>query len=120
MSDTSVRTSVRGKTVLITGAAKRIGREIALRLAAEGANLALHYNGSKLEAEQTAKDCGGANLFQANLESVPEIEQMFRQIDDRLGGLDCLVNNAANSKIIEYQPIDSINFRSDVYCEEVC
>ena len=124
MSDASVRTSVRGKTVLITGAAKRIGREIALRLAAEGANLALHYNGSKLEAEQTAKDCGGANLFQANLESVTEIEQMFRQIDDRLGGLDCLVNNAARFtqidplKITEadWDFIHNVNLKATFFC----
>ena len=124
MSDSSVRTTLRGKTVLVTGAAKRIGREIALRLASEGANLALHYNGSKWDAERTAKDCGGATLFQANLESVREIEQMFRQIDERLGGLDCLVNNAARFtqidplKITEadWDFIHNVNLKATFFC----
>ena len=124
MSNSSVRTSLRGKTVLVTGAAKRIGREIALRLAAEGANIALHYNGSMLEAEQTAKDCGGATLFQANLESVSEIERMFKQIDERLGGLDCLVNNAARFtqldplKITEadWDFIHNVNLKATFFC----
>lgn len=95
MSDAIMRASLRGKTILVTGAARRIGRSIALRLAAEGARVAIHYNGSKQEAERTAADCGGADLFQANLESVSEIERMFLDIDQRLGGLDGLVNNAA-------------------------
>jgi 3-oxoacyl-[acyl-carrier protein] reductase/pteridine reductase len=84
-----------GKVILVTGAAKRIGREIALRLAAEGARVAIHYSSSEADAEQTAADCGGAPLFRANLESVSEIERMFGEIDARLGRIDGLVNNAA-------------------------
>jgi 3-oxoacyl-[acyl-carrier protein] reductase/pteridine reductase len=84
-----------GKVILVTGAAKRIGRQIALRLAAEGARVALHYSSSQAEAEQTAADCGGAPLFRANLEHVADIERMFADIDSRLGRIDGLVNNAA-------------------------
>jgi NAD(P)-dependent dehydrogenase (short-subunit alcohol dehydrogenase family) len=84
-----------GKVILVTGAAKRIGREIALRLAAEGARVAIHYSTSEEDAARTAADCGGAPLFRANLENVPEIERMFAAIDERLGRLDGLVNNAA-------------------------
>lgn len=84
-----------GKVVLVTGAAKRIGREIALRLAAEGARVAIHYSTSAEEAAKTAAECGGAPLFRANLESVAEIERMFTEIDERMGRIDGLVNNAA-------------------------
>ena len=83
-----------GKTILVTGAAKRIGRGIALRLAAEGARVAIHYHHSEAEARETAKACGG-ELFRANLESVDEIRAMFADVGHRLGALDGLVNNAA-------------------------
>ena len=56
-----------GKVILVTGAARRIGREIALRLAAEGARVAIHYSTSEAEAARTAAECGGAPLFRANL-----------------------------------------------------
>lgn len=84
-----------GKVILVTGAAKRIGRSIALRLHREGVRVAIHYSTSAAEAEATAAECGGAPLFRANLESVGEIEAMFRDIDTRLGRIDGLVNNAA-------------------------
>ena len=47
---------IQGKTALITGAAKRVGREIALDLAQKGANIVLHYNHSKKEAEETSAE----------------------------------------------------------------
>ena len=80
---------------MVTGAAKRIGRGIALRLAREGARVAIHYGNSEAEARATAADCGGAPIFRANLESVPEIARMFVEIESTLGRLDGLVNNAA-------------------------
>jgi len=92
-----------GKVVLVTGAAKRIGREIALRLAREGARVCIHYSTSEAEAAQTAADCGGAELFRANLESVAEIERMFGEIDTRIGRIDCLVNNAA--RFTKFDPL---------------
>jgi NAD(P)-dependent dehydrogenase (short-subunit alcohol dehydrogenase family) len=87
--------SLQSKVVLVTGAAKRIGRGIALRLAKEGARVAIHYGNSAEEARRTAEECGGAELFQANLEKVPEIQRMFQEVEQRLGRLDGLVNNAA-------------------------
>src|SRR5579872_6112185 len=84
-----------GKIILVTGAAKRIGRGIALRLAQEGARVAIHHQRSEREARQTAEECGGAELFRANLESVDEIARMFGEVEQRLGRLDGLVNNAA-------------------------
>ena len=88
------------QTVLITGAAKRIGRGIAVRLAREGYRVALHYNTSKAEAEETAASCPGAELFQADLESVDQIRRMFAQIGDLYG----LVNNAA--RFTRFDPLD--------------
>jgi 3-oxoacyl-[acyl-carrier protein] reductase/pteridine reductase len=87
--------SLHGKIILVTGAARRIGRAIALRLASEGARVAIHYDRSESEARRTAEECGGAELFHANLESVPQILQMFADVEQRLGRLDGLVNNAA-------------------------
>jgi len=93
-----------GKVILVTGAAKRIGRGIALRLAQEGARVAIHYSRSEAEARQTAAECGGAELFRANLESVPEIVRMFAEVDSRLGRLDGLVNNAA--RFTRFDPLE--------------
>ena len=87
--------NLQGKVVLVTGAAKRIGRGIALRLAREGARVAIHYRNSETEARATAEECGGAPLFRANLESVAEIARLFGEIERTLGRLDGLVNNAA-------------------------
>jgi NAD(P)-dependent dehydrogenase (short-subunit alcohol dehydrogenase family) len=83
-----------GKTVLVTGAAKRIGRSIALRLHQEGARVLIHYSKSKDEAVKTAAECGGAGLYQANLEHVDEIKRMFTEIAECEWRLDGLVNNA--------------------------
>ena len=113
-----------GKVILVTGAAKRIGRGIALRLAAEGARVAIHYQRSEKEALQTAEECGGAELFRANLESVAEIEGMFRDVEASLGRLDGLVNNAA--RFTRFDPMDitekdwdfihSVNLKAVFFC----
>lgn len=89
------RSELAGKVVLVTGAARRIGRGIALALARRGARVAIHYHTSEAEAVATAADCGGAELFRADLASVPDIARMFEEVEDRLGRLDGLVNNAA-------------------------
>ena len=54
----SQRSEIRGKLVLVTGAAKRVGRGIALHLAGEGARVLIHYNESEREARATAEECG--------------------------------------------------------------
>jgi 3-oxoacyl-[acyl-carrier protein] reductase/pteridine reductase len=113
-----------GKTVLVTGAARRIGRGIALRLAREGARVALHYHGSEPEAQRTAAECGGAELFRCNLESVAEIGRMFGAVQERLGRLDGLVNNAA--RFTRFGPLEitekdwdfihSVNLKAVFFC----
>jgi NAD(P)-dependent dehydrogenase (short-subunit alcohol dehydrogenase family) len=120
----SPQSSLAGKVVLVTGAAKRIGRGIALRLAAEGARVAIHYHRSEAEARRTAEECGGAELFRANLESVAEIARMFAQAGERLGRLDGLVNNAARFARVdplaiteqEWDFIHSVNLKALFFC----
>jgi NAD(P)-dependent dehydrogenase (short-subunit alcohol dehydrogenase family) len=113
-----------GKVVLVTGAAKRIGRGIALRLAAEGARVAIHYHRSEREACATAEECGGAPLFRANLESVAEIERLFAEVKERCGRLDGLVNNAARFTLrdpmeiteADWDFIHSVNLKAVFFC----
>jgi NAD(P)-dependent dehydrogenase (short-subunit alcohol dehydrogenase family) len=109
-----------GRTILVTGAAKRIGRGIALRLAREGARVVIHYRESEAEARATGADCGGARIVQANLERVSEIERMFQEI----GPIDGLVNNAARFTTIDplkvteadWDFIHSVNLKATFFC----
>ena len=116
--------SLSEKVILVTGAAKRIGRGIALHLAHEGARVAIHYSTSENEARETAKECGSAPLFRANLESVTEIARMFEEVDRQFGRLDGLVNNAARFTTIEplditeadWDFIHSVNLKAVFFC----
>ena len=118
------RWGIPGKVILVTGAAKRIGRGIALRLAKEGAKGAIHYGGSEAEARKTAEDCGGAPLFQADLEKVSEIKRLFDEVYAHFGRIDGLVNNAArfsrfNALDIteaDWDYIHSVNLKATFFC----
>lgn len=87
-----------GKTALVTGAGRGIGRAIALTLAKYGADVVVNYNGSKEKAEETAKlieEMGRkALVIKANVADKDECKAMFDQIKDEFGKLDILVNNA--------------------------
>jgi pteridine reductase len=84
---------IRGKVALITGSAKRVGKEIALELARRGAQIAVHYRSSANEARQVAGDNGA--VFEAELTNPNEVEEMFVQLESRFGRLDILVNSAS-------------------------
>ena len=123
-SQPGVDRSLQGQVVLVTGAAKRIGRGIALELARRGASVAIHYLNSEPEARHTADECGGAPLFRANLEKVSEIEALFANVGERCGRLDCLVNNAARFTAFDpmaitetdWDFIHSINLKAVFFC----
>src|SRR5579885_1057267 len=89
-----------GKVALVTGAAKRIGRAVALRLAREGADVVVHYGSSEKEAESAVSEIRGlgrrAIAVRADLRSVAEIRAMSARVSEALGRLDVLVNRAAN------------------------
>jgi NAD(P)-dependent dehydrogenase (short-subunit alcohol dehydrogenase family) len=88
-----------GSIALVTGAARRIGREIALELARRGARLAVHYRLSEPEAMETVRQIramgADAERFQAELVDEVERTRMMGEIVDRFGGLQILVNNAS-------------------------
>ena len=87
-----------GKTALVTGAGRGIGRAIALTLAKYGADVVVNYNGSKEKAEETAKlieEMGQkALVIKANVADKEECKAMFDQVKAEFGKLDILVNNA--------------------------
>jgi NAD(P)-dependent dehydrogenase (short-subunit alcohol dehydrogenase family) len=113
-----------GRIVLVTGAAKRIGRAIAIRLHQSGYRVAIHYGGSEKEARATAEECGSAPLFQADLEKVDDIRRMFREVEERLGELYGLVNNAARFRRrdafeiteADWDFIHNVNLKATFFC----
>jgi NAD(P)-dependent dehydrogenase (short-subunit alcohol dehydrogenase family) len=110
--------------VLVTGAAKRIGRVIAIELWRRGFEVAIHYGTSKAEAEQVSSECGGAPIFQADLANVEEIRRLFHEVRERFGLLNCLVNNAArftridalDIKEADWDFIHSVNLKATFFC----
>jgi acetoacetyl-CoA reductase/3-oxoacyl-[acyl-carrier protein] reductase len=87
-----------GRTALVTGAARGIGRAIALTLAREGARVAVNYRTSERDAkavvEQIAAEGGEGLVIQANVCDVTESRGLVRRVVDQWGRLDILVNNA--------------------------
>ena len=87
-----------GQVALVTGAAKRIGRSIALRLAREGADVIINYATSRTEAEELAGEIQSfgrrAVALQADVSSRADVQRIFAAIDNEFGRLDILVNNA--------------------------
>ncbi len=114
----------RAKRVLVTGAAKRIGRVIAIELSRRGFEVAIHYNQSRTEAEQVARECNGAPLFKADLSKVGEIRKLFAETGEKFGPLDCLVNNAARFTRLsaleiteqDWDFIHDVNLKATFFC----
>ena len=91
-----------GKTAIVTGASRGIGREIALQLAQEGAKVAVNYSGSKDKADevvQQIKDTGGeAFAIQADVSNSDSVKTMVDMTIETFGSIDILVNNAGITK----------------------
>ena len=100
---------LRGRAALVTGAGHRVGRAIALALAARGVRLAVHYNRSGVPAEETAalaRQAGGeAAIVQADLTQADAPGRLVDEAAAALGGLDILVNSAA---VMERTPIGEV------------
>ena len=99
LSESLFPMEIQGKTALVTGSARRLGRAIALALATEGMSLILHYRRSRREAEETqeAAERRGvrAHLLQANLEKYSEVQRFIRQAFRVSPKIHVLINNAA-------------------------
>ncbi len=87
-----------GKTALVTGASKGVGKGIALELAREGCDVAVNYNSDRAGAEATAAEIEAmgrrAMVVRANVGSSADVERMFEETLGRFPRLDVLVNNA--------------------------
>lgn len=87
-----------GKCALVTGASRGIGRAIAVKLASEGAKVALNYAGNAAAAEEVKKEIeasgGQAITVQADVSDPASVEAMIQTVADAFGQIDILVNNA--------------------------
>ncbi|MFZ7946628.1 3-oxoacyl-[acyl-carrier-protein] reductase [Neobacillus sp. 19] len=94
--------SLAGKSVLVTGASRGIGREIALELAKQGANVAVNFAGSEAKANEVVDEIKAlgrdAIAIKCNVANAEEVAEMVKGTIDRFGKLDILVNNAGITK----------------------
>ncbi len=102
---------LKNRTILVTGAAKGIGRGIALACAQEGADIVLHYRESAEEAFETAEEVKELGvqvcLVRGDIASISEVERMKVTIEKELGAVDSIVNNAGMAKVksfFQYEP----------------
>ena len=101
---------LKGKTVLVTGAAKRIGRAISLALAERGASVAITYLASQPEAEKTVRALAAHDVdalaVRCDLRNPEDIQQTMSSVIEQFGQLDLLVNNAG---VFESEPLEDIS-----------
>jgi NAD(P)-dependent dehydrogenase (short-subunit alcohol dehydrogenase family) len=99
------------RTVLVTGSAKRLGREIALALAAAGWQVAVHYRASAEEAIKTVADCAQmgtpAAAFEADLADEAAVRALLPRVVQHFGQVDAVVNSAA---IFEHDSASTFSF----------
>jgi pteridine reductase len=122
--------SLLGCVALVTGSAKRLGRAVALRLAAEGADVVVHYRTSAAEARSAVAEIeklGRRGMaIAADLDRVSEIKRLFDETAKQFGRLDILVNSAANflpasivstTEVIWDASLDS-NLKAPFFCAQ--
>jgi pteridine reductase len=119
---------LRGRVVLVTGGARRVGRAIVLALAEQGARVAVHYHASRDQAdevERAVRERGGeAWTVSADLREAAAPEQLVRDVVAHFGALDVLVNSAAvmiRTPLFEVTPAQwddmfALNLRAPFFC----
>lgn len=119
-----------GKTALITGSGRGIGRAIALKFAGEGADVVINFFRNRKPAEETAEMCAAhgvkAHLIKADIGDLDDLARLFAETDEVFGGLDFLINNAASgyNRPIEEQKLKgwewtlNINARSHLFAAQ--
>lgn len=120
-----------GKVALVTGASRGIGRAIAIRLAAEGAKVAINFAGNTEKAEAVKAEIeaagGEALLVQANVADAVAVEEMVAKVVEVFGGIDVLVNNAGitrdgllvRMKDEDFDAVLDTNLKGVFYCTKV-
>src|SRR5580700_1787274 len=106
---TTAGRALSGKTMLVTGAAKRLGRAIALAAAENGADVAITYRESTREARAVVGGLAqyGVDALAVRCDVTDEksVREMVKEVARELGGIDVLVNNAANYETVEFEKI---------------
>ncbi|MFZ0333644.1 MAG: SDR family NAD(P)-dependent oxidoreductase [Candidatus Acidiferrales bacterium] len=122
--------ALEGRVALVTGGAKRIGRSIVEKLAAEGADVVINYESSQTEAEGLASDVRKlgrrALAIPANVARKQEVQRMFLTIEREFSRLDILVNNAGMFSAADFldlteeqwDTIMSTNLKSQYLCAQ--
>ena len=117
-----------GKSALVTGGSRGIGRAIAIKLAAEGAAVAINYAGNAKAAEEVKsiiEAAGGkAMIVQADVSNGESVDAMIKEVVDTFGGIDILVNNAGitrdgllmRMKEEDWDAVINTNLKGVFYC----
>ena len=107
-----------GKIALVTGAAKGIGRAIALALAADGATVIVNYNGSAQKAEAVVDEIKAlgkdSEAYQCNVANTADVDAMIKDVIKRYGSLDILVNNAGITRDNLIMKMSEEDFDADI------
>jgi len=119
-----------GKVALVTGAAKRLGRAIALHLAREGADVVIHFQSSGTEAQEVVAHIINlgrhAICLPADLAKKSDIDKLFAATHKKFGRLDILINNASNFLHADFASITEeiwdaaldVNLKGPFFCSQ--
>jgi 3-oxoacyl-[acyl-carrier protein] reductase len=117
-----------GRVALVTGGGRGIGRAVAVRLANEGANVAISYRSNDASAEEVAEELRAAGalceIFKGDVASPEDVDALFKSVGDALGQVEILVNNAGltrdnlmmRMKESEFDEVLSTNLKGTYLC----
>lgn len=125
----STKIDLKGKIALVTGSSSGLGSSIAEQLADSGSTVAIHFHSEKDQAQALAdrimKKGGKAEIFQADVSKLADVQNLFTDIDRKLGSIDILVNNAGidgkrqsvgDDDPKEWESVIGINLFGPYYC----
>ena len=114
--------SLKGKTAIVTGASRGIGRAIALKLGKLGASVAVNYASNAKKAEEVAseirKNEGRAETFKADIREIRQIESLFNRTMEKFGKVNILVNNAGTILFKKVEAVTEAEF-DDIFASNV-
>ncbi|HXA84792.1 MAG TPA: SDR family oxidoreductase, partial [Candidatus Dormibacteraeota bacterium] len=125
-------TDLKGKTILITGAARRLGKAVALAMAQAGANVAFTFLSSSNEADETLKEIKAKGVrglaFECDLRQAANAENAIKNVLREFGQIDLLINNAGvfetadieNITAEQWDEVFSVNVRAPFLVSQAC